>query len=73
METGWTAGAGFEYAFQKYVTLRAEYLYVNLGSGHSVTETAVSTVPGTVPASFNANFSNSAAVSIVRLGLNFHL
>jgi outer membrane immunogenic protein len=30
--TGWTAGAGFEYALLNNWTFKAEYLYVNLGS-----------------------------------------
>jgi outer membrane immunogenic protein len=30
--TGWTAGAGFEYAFAENWSVKAEYLYINLGS-----------------------------------------
>jgi outer membrane immunogenic protein len=29
---GWTAGAGFEYGITKNITLKTEYLYVDLGS-----------------------------------------
>jgi outer membrane immunogenic protein len=30
--TGWTLGAGFEYGITKNITLKTEYLYVDLGS-----------------------------------------
>ena len=30
--TGWTIGAGFEYGITKNITLKTEYLYVDLGS-----------------------------------------
>jgi outer membrane immunogenic protein len=67
--TGWTAGAGLEYAVWKNVTLKAEYLYVSLAS-NSVTETALIFTPGTSPASFNANFSRTS-FNVARIGLNF--
>ncbi|BCP54551.1 outer-membrane immunogenic protein [Kaistia sp. 32K] len=31
-QTGWTVGAGFEYGITKNITLKTEYLYVDLGS-----------------------------------------
>jgi outer membrane immunogenic protein len=31
-QTGWTAGAGVEYAFTDFLTAKVEYLYVDLGS-----------------------------------------
>ncbi|WP_378943130.1 outer membrane protein [Mesorhizobium sp. ANAO-SY3R2] len=32
IKLGWTAGAGFEYGLTEYITLKTEYLYVDLGS-----------------------------------------
>jgi outer membrane immunogenic protein len=73
MATGWTAGAGFEYAIWKNVTFKAEYLYVSLGSD-SVTETALTVdpfSPADARSSFNANFSRTN-FNVARVGLNYH-
>lgn len=32
VETGWTVGGGFEYAFTEHLSLKAEYLYADFGS-----------------------------------------
>jgi outer membrane immunogenic protein len=68
---GWTAGAGLEYAVSQRVSIKAEYLYVSLGST-SLTETAVA-LPflGSPPLStLNANFDH-ANFNVVRVGSNF--
>jgi outer membrane immunogenic protein len=62
-------GGGLEYAFWQKWTLNAEYLYVSLDS-KSVTETAVAVLPGTPPASFNANL-NRTSFNVARVGLNY--
>jgi outer membrane immunogenic protein len=68
---GWTVGAGFEYALGKNWSLKAEYLYVNLGS-HSLTQTALVPLnPAATLSSFNANYS-STALNVARVGLNYH-
>jgi outer membrane immunogenic protein len=76
MATGWTAGAGLEYAFWKNISLKAEYLYVNLGGGDGVNVVAVSTanVIGSPvsPASFTASHSRTD-FQTVRLGFNVKL
>jgi outer membrane immunogenic protein len=65
------AGTGFEYAFWRNLTLKAEYLYVNLGS-KSISETGlVVAVIGNTPASFNANY-NRTSFNIARIGVNYH-
>jgi len=66
---GWTAGAGFEFAAWGNVTIKAEYLYLNLDS-KLLTETALVPGPGLAPASFNANYANMG-VNIVRVGLDY--
>ena len=67
--TGWTVGGGLEYAIWRHLTLKAEYLYVSLGS-QSVTETALAFNPRTAPASFDANFGRTA-FNVARVGLNY--
>lgn len=65
--TGWTVGGGIEYAVWQRWTVRAEYLYLSLGA-KSVTETALF-FPGSLPASFNANFKTN--INVARVGLNY--
>jgi outer membrane immunogenic protein len=70
MATGWTVGGGLEYAFWQKWSLKAEYLFVSLDS-KSLTETAlVLPGPGTLPASFSANF-NRTNFNVARVGLNY--
>ncbi len=67
--TGWTLGAGVEYAFTNNITVRAEYLYYNLGSQNIVTAAnaaAALAFPG-VYASTKVNYDGS----ILRAGLNY--
>jgi len=73
-QTGWTAGAGVEYALRSNWSVKVEYLYVDLGD---VTET----FPITINPAFAAAFINGGAASatttshvtdnIVRVGLNY--
>ena len=65
--TGWTAGAGIEYAVWQRWTVRAEYLHLSLGN-RPVTASATF-FPGTLPSSFNANFSTK--LDVVRVGANY--
>jgi outer membrane immunogenic protein len=73
--TGWTAGAGLEYALSSNLFIRAEYLYVGL-SGPSMTQSAVTPstafVANPIPASFNANFSRTN-LNVARFGVDFRL
>jgi len=63
---GWTAGGGAEYAIDRMLSVKAEYLYVGLPS------TGVgAVVPGTAPASFNAAFSRPN-FQAVKVGLNWN-
>ena len=67
--TGWTLGAGAEYAFTNNITVRAEYLYYNLGSSHTVTvaNPAASIAWPASYATAKVNFDGS----ILRLGVNY--
>ncbi len=68
---GWTVGTGGEYVIAPNITLKAEYLYVNLGRVR-VDSVAVTTLilPPASPASFTANFS-TVSFNVVRAGLNY--
>jgi outer membrane immunogenic protein len=66
---GWTVGAGGEYKIMNNLSLKAEYLYVNLGHAAAINTTA--TAPFVVPpASFTANFG-SVNLNVLRVGLNY--
>ena len=64
--TGWTAGAGAEYAFMSKWTFKAEYLYVNLGSNSFIAPLA--NASGT--SSMTANFGDTT-FHVVRGGINY--
>jgi outer membrane immunogenic protein len=67
-KVGWTAGAGFEYAVTSRATLKAEYLFVDLGS---VSLTSTDTGGTTTPSIYGV--STKLMDSIVRVGLNYKL
>jgi outer membrane immunogenic protein len=66
---GWTIGAGGEYKLTNNLSLKAEYLYVDLGRT-AINTTATFAFGGTAPASFTANFG-SVSFNVVRVGLNY--
>jgi outer membrane immunogenic protein len=62
--TGWSAGGGAEYGLSRNWTIRAEYLYVDLGRNNFA-------VTGVAPGdSFTARF-NPTTFNVVRGGFNF--
>ena len=72
IDTGWTLGAGGEYALWNNTSVRLEYLYVNLGRGDAVNVVAQATQfgPPTTPSSFTATYS-TLNFHVVRAGLNW--
>ncbi len=64
--TGWTAGAGAEYAVSRNVTVKVEYLYVNLGGGDSFNVVAQDPAPSTFRAAWG-----TADFHTIRAGLNY--
>jgi outer membrane immunogenic protein len=64
MRTGWTAGAGVEWAFAPDWSARLEYDYYDFGT-HTATMNDVNNGPG--PLSFRTT------MQIVKLGVNFHV
>jgi len=68
--TGWAAGFGGEFAAGPNVTVKGEYLYVNLG-GDSFHAVAPATAPGSpIPASITAAY-NQVNLHTVRIGINY--
>jgi outer membrane immunogenic protein len=62
---GWTAGAGVEWKFAQHWSVRAEYLFVNLGS---FTTTSVDSLG----AAATVNHDHHLTENLVRAGINFH-
>ncbi len=63
--TGYALGGGLEYAFTKNWTMKAEYLYVDLGKT-SYTHGAVAGFPNTT-----IGVSNQTKLNIARVGVNY--
>jgi outer membrane immunogenic protein len=74
IRTGWTAGAGGEWAVASNWSAKAEYLYYDLGALQYIASqiTGISCAPASTPFTF-VNLAPSAEFkgSIVRFGLNF--
>jgi outer membrane immunogenic protein len=67
--TGWTAGGGFEFALSQNISLKAEYLYVNLGTdNHALVAISTAGFAG-APASFIV--SRKMDYNLARVGLNY--
>ncbi len=64
LRTGWTVGAGFEYAITNNLTIKTEYLYVNLGTNSALYN-------GVILGDINANVNQKTTANIVRAGLNY--
>ncbi len=68
-QTGWTAGAGAEYALNRHLSMKAEYLYTDLGRDDVATNAGQFSVGGATL--YNANVSEKATANVVRVGLNY--
>ncbi|MGP0088943.1 MAG: outer membrane protein [Xanthobacteraceae bacterium] len=65
IRAGWTVGGGFEYAFTRNLTLKTEYLYVDLGSWNSQDPQDAVLFPGEIYQTVTTHFHT------VRAGLNW--
>ncbi len=68
---GWTLGGGVEWMFSRNLSLKAEYLFYDLGSvnyGAGTLTTSIATVPDSVIANTRVHYDGQ----IARLGLNYH-
>jgi outer membrane immunogenic protein len=63
--TGWTAGAGVEWAFSRNWSVNVEYDYYSFGRGTSLLSDNVSGLSGLVDA--------KQSIQVVKAGLNFHM
>jgi outer membrane immunogenic protein len=76
-ESGWTAGAGFEWAFFQHWTARIEYLHLQFPNGS--TNFTTTTVNGAAPAlgipagtgTSTTHISTNVGVDVVRFGVNY--
>ena len=72
-QVGWTAGGGIEYAMSDNISLKAEYLYYDLGTEKlSYDPNPSNYCTGGGNGDNDCNFKLDNTGSIVRVGLNFH-
>jgi outer membrane immunogenic protein len=67
IQTGWTVGAGAEYALAERITFKSEYLYYDLGRAR-VTATPV----GAIPPGTSYSYDFETRGHLLRAGLNYH-
>jgi outer membrane immunogenic protein len=65
--TGWTADGGVEWALTSNWSVKAEYLYVDLGTTSYVSNNSIPAVFSTV----NWTYSHHFTKNIARVGLNY--
>jgi len=68
-QTGWTAGAGADYALTNHLSFRAEYLYVDLGKTALANDAAQFSAPGANL--YNASVAEKTTANVVRVGVNY--
>jgi opacity protein-like surface antigen len=66
-QLGWTAGAGIEYAMNSHASIKAEYLYLDLGNMSS--DTIGESVIGSAIYQINSRFNSNT----FRLGFNYKI
>jgi outer membrane immunogenic protein len=64
-KAGWTVGGGIEYAVCTHWTVRAEYLYMDLGSE------SVHVSPSTVPLPYQVGYKWETTANVFNLGVNY--
>lgn len=67
-QTGWTAGAGAEYALTHHLSMKAEYLYTDLGREDLANANQFSVGAATL---YNASVNDRATANVMRVGLNY--
>jgi outer membrane immunogenic protein len=68
---GWTGGAGLEYAVARNWSLKAEWLYVDLGRQNYAIDAFGGSIAGGFPANFAA--SSASATHLIRTGFNYRI
>ena len=69
VRTGWTVGAGLQYALDQNWSIKGEYLYVNLQNTNLTSVLDQGSPPIAPPTTSAFNFKND--LNIVRFGLNY--
>jgi outer membrane immunogenic protein len=69
LQTGWTVGGGAEYALTRHLSMKAEYLYVDLRDRNLDYGGGQFSGPGFT--TYNTNIGEKADANIVRVGLNW--
>lgn len=69
VKTGWTVGGGGEWRVAPRWTIKAEYLYVNLGDVSVTVIAARTNNPGDIPSRYTASFREDFHVA--RIGANY--
>jgi outer membrane immunogenic protein len=73
LEAGWTAGGGLEWLFMRHWSIKAEYLYYDLGTAHyGLSNLSNFNTSGTLFTTALPTSSVDFSGHIVRGGLNFH-
>jgi outer membrane immunogenic protein len=67
-QTGWTAGAGAEYALTPHLSMKAEYLYTDLGRDNVANAGDYSLGGATL---YDASASEKATANVMRIGVNY--
>lgn len=68
---GWVAGVGAEYAFAPNWSVKAEYLYVDLGTQSYRSQLVAAVAPAAVGPGYNWNTSIRERDNILRVGFNY--
>jgi len=68
-QTGWTVGAGTEYALSRHLSFKVEYLYTDLGSRDLTGPGGVFNAPGF--GLYNADVREKTDANVMRAGFNF--
>jgi|SRR5215475_1000121 outer membrane immunogenic protein len=66
---GWTLGGGAEWSINERWSLKAEYLYANLGN-HKINSTFIQTYPE--PMSYTLQHKEHNNLNLARIGINYH-
>jgi outer membrane immunogenic protein len=69
VRAGWTLGAGLEWAFADNWSVKAEYLYYDLGSSHDATTPSAAGAPFFVGGRVSNKFTDTG--DIARFGVNY--
>ncbi len=71
IRVGWVAGVGAEYAFAPNWSVKAEYLYVDLGTQSYRSQLVAAVAPAAVGPGYNWNTSARERDNILRIGFNY--